>query len=1041
MKRIVSLALVIALLLAAVPATSTALSQYGYVTGGWLRLRSGPSFDYSTVSSYYTGTAVLILGTTGNWYHVEAPDGNTGYMYASYITFSGGGTGTAYVTSANGYGVRLRSGPGTGYSILGVYSVGTAVTVLQTGTYWSKIQIGSRVGYMMNKFLTTSSGGGGTSGDTATIWSANGYGVRLRTGPGTGYAVIGVYSVGTLVTVITHGSTWDYISVGSRTGYMMNEFLHYSSSTVVTAVTLNNTTPVVGSVLSASSITPSGATVDYAWYAGTSLAATTATYTVTSGDVGQQIKLTVTGNGSYTGSATSALTSPVVAGTAVTGVTLNNDAPVVGDVLRAATLTPTGATVSYEWYVGGVLVGTGSTYTVASADLYQTVRLKVTGAGLYTGSAEVTAANLVQATGTVSGVEITNSTNASTTGVDYPNVGDTLVATPTPATATATYRWTYSDDTTTVLSTASQMVVTSGMVGRTLMITITGSGNYSGTATDTTGTVVSKTNITGLTLSTSTPKYDPDASSNLLTATVLAGSTDVSASCTFSWYRGATLVATATTANYTLTDADRGSLLTVTATASSASSYSGTLSRTTTSTVKQKLTGVEISGSSSSTAGHVVVGDTLTPSLDGGTTTANTVIATYTWTLNGASSSTLSYAVPAGDVAGDTLTLSVVGKGDYYTDAALTDTATVDAREITAVTFSSASPVAGDTLTASIVPSTASATYTWLGNGTSYSGSSITVNAADIGHTITLTVTPGAGYTGEASVLVQTTGTVIAKTFTAVFFGTFAPGETIQVSTDLPTASLDRISWSLDGSVYHVGTEKSLLLPADSAGKDLTATVYGKGNYAGSTYDIPAQAIATDVSTATTLSFIFESEEPETEEPTVTDSATPTETATETATDTATDTPTETATDTVTDTPTETATDTVTDTPTETATDSASPEVTESTTPEVTVSESPEVTTTTEVTTTPEVTYSVTFSYSPSTIAEGTVITAVPSPSDSATGIVWYLDGVALSLPTDQFDYTVTADDVAANSTLRAEVTFASSDTASASVSLGAAGE
>ena len=255
MKRILSICLVLVLLLTAIPLTSMALSQYGYVTGGWLRLRSSASFSASTVSSYYTGTAVKILATTGNWYQVEAPDGKTGYMYASYISFSGGGgTGTAYVTSSNGYSVRMRSGPGTGYSITGVYSVGTSVTVLDAGTYWSKVQIGSRVGYIMNKFLTTSGGGGGT-GYTATVWSSNGYGVRLRSGPGSGYSVIGVYSVGTSVTVLTHGSTWDYISVGSRRGYMMTSFLTTVGSSYVTAFSFDKSTATA-------TVTSSGASLD-----------------------------------------------------------------------------------------------------------------------------------------------------------------------------------------------------------------------------------------------------------------------------------------------------------------------------------------------------------------------------------------------------------------------------------------------------------------------------------------------------------------------------------------------------------------------------------------------------------------------------------------------------------------------------------------------------------------------------------------------------------------------------------------------------------
>ncbi len=239
MKRIALFFVVIVMMATLLPLSATAVTQYGTVTGGWLRLRSAPSFDATIYKSYYTGTVVEILGTSGSWYHVEAPDGYTGYMYSTYVTIGGSGGTTAYVTSANGYGVRLRTGPSTGYRVLAVYSVGTEVTVLATGTIWSRIQIGSTVGYMMNEFLTTTPPGPTPttppSSDMATVWSSNGYGVRLRSGPGTGYSIIGLYSVGTRVSVITRGTDWDYILVGSRTGYMMNEFLIYDHATVPVA--------------------------------------------------------------------------------------------------------------------------------------------------------------------------------------------------------------------------------------------------------------------------------------------------------------------------------------------------------------------------------------------------------------------------------------------------------------------------------------------------------------------------------------------------------------------------------------------------------------------------------------------------------------------------------------------------------------------------------------------------------------------------------------------------------------------------------------
>jgi SH3 domain protein len=213
--------------------------QTGVVKGGWLILRSAPSFSGRILSSYPSGSIVSITGKTGSWYSVIAPDGLTGYMLGDYLQVSGGGSsapslGTGYVTSANGLNVRLRSGPGKGYSILSTYAPGTQCTILSAGTNWCRIQIGSRVGYMMTQFLT---GTPGTSPQTTPVppasggssqvyvTSRNGKGVNLRSGPSKAYPSIGFYSVGTPAVMVTWGSTWSYIRVGYRYGYMMTEFL------------------------------------------------------------------------------------------------------------------------------------------------------------------------------------------------------------------------------------------------------------------------------------------------------------------------------------------------------------------------------------------------------------------------------------------------------------------------------------------------------------------------------------------------------------------------------------------------------------------------------------------------------------------------------------------------------------------------------------------------------------------------------------------------------------------------------------------------
>ena len=234
-KRIAALTAVLAILLVMViPCTMALADQTGVVKGGWLILRAAPSFSGRIKSSYPTGTTVTITGQTGSWYAVIAPDGMTGYMFGDYLQVSGGGSvpaeSAAYVTSKNGLNVRMRTGPGKGYSILAAYAPGTKCTILSAGKNWCRIQIGAYTGYMMTCYLTNTPSAPtpqpGPSGEYQVyVTSQNGKGVNLRSGPSKSYSSIGFYSVGTPATMVTKGNTWSYIRVGDRYGYMMTQFL------------------------------------------------------------------------------------------------------------------------------------------------------------------------------------------------------------------------------------------------------------------------------------------------------------------------------------------------------------------------------------------------------------------------------------------------------------------------------------------------------------------------------------------------------------------------------------------------------------------------------------------------------------------------------------------------------------------------------------------------------------------------------------------------------------------------------------------------
>lgn len=236
-KKIALLAALILALTAVLPMSAALADRKGTVKGGWLVLRNAPSFNGTILASYPSGTVVTITETVGSWYAVITPDNMAGYMLGEYLQVSGSSSGstiqgdTAYVTSRNGLNVRLRSGPGKGYSILASYAPGTKCTILSAGNNWCRVQIGSYTGYMMTEFLTTRSGGNTVQpqpvpdGTTVYVTSRNGNGVNLRSGPDKSYSSIGFYSVGTAATMITRGSTWSYIQIGNRIGYMMTQFL------------------------------------------------------------------------------------------------------------------------------------------------------------------------------------------------------------------------------------------------------------------------------------------------------------------------------------------------------------------------------------------------------------------------------------------------------------------------------------------------------------------------------------------------------------------------------------------------------------------------------------------------------------------------------------------------------------------------------------------------------------------------------------------------------------------------------------------------
>lgn len=475
MKRLISAILTLALLLmmAAAPAARAEDYATAVVKGGWLRLRDGASTDAKTLSAYYTGTTVTILGGSGEWYRVLTPDGKTGYMNSGFLTITGSITGgqldentAAMVKSANGKPVRLRSGPSDKYSIIASYAVGTPLTILTTGDTWCKIRINGRTGYMMTEFIDTWDGGYTAGGYTAYVVSGNGKNVVLRSGPSKQHDILASYSVGQKVTVVSYGSTWSQVSINGLGGYMMSEFL---STVKPENVTNSNYTAYVTS--------QNGKGVRMRMGAG-KLFPTIATYSigtkVTVLEYGSEwCKIKISGKTGYM--MTEFLTTKAPGDIELT-VKVSAASAVPGDVLYSQ-LTPADASVSYQWINDqGVCVGTGSSYTVQNSDAGRKLRVYVTGKNGTSGT-DVSGWVAIQSGYVSSAYQLKGVTISDTT----PTVGQTLTATLTPAGATATISW--FRDNGVFVGSGSTYTVRSTDAGYKLYAWADGTGNTSGEAT------------------------------------------------------------------------------------------------------------------------------------------------------------------------------------------------------------------------------------------------------------------------------------------------------------------------------------------------------------------------------------------------------------------------------------------------------------------------------------------------------------------------------------------------------------------------------
>lgn len=122
------------------------------------------------------------------------------------------------VTTSN---LNMRTGPGTSYPVILVIPKGATVSVIGYSDSWAQVTYGGRSGYASTSYLTSPS-----SSTEVRYTTVN---LNLRTGPGTGYAIVLVIPKGSSVNVLSISSGWAKVSYSGRTGYVSAAYLSTAS--------------------------------------------------------------------------------------------------------------------------------------------------------------------------------------------------------------------------------------------------------------------------------------------------------------------------------------------------------------------------------------------------------------------------------------------------------------------------------------------------------------------------------------------------------------------------------------------------------------------------------------------------------------------------------------------------------------------------------------------------------------------------------------------------------------------------------------------
>jgi secreted trypsin-like serine protease len=569
--------------------------------------------------------------------------------------------------------------------------------------------------------LTANRGSWSESPRLTYQWLQNGQAISGQT---SATITLAAAQVGKRISVAVTGTKQGYVDT-TRTS---------AQTAAITGFTQTNpgTQTISGDLLQNSTLTavragwPEDATLSYVWYRGTTAisGARSATYRLTSADIGQRIKVMVTGSRvGYNPLVIESNPTALVRGIFVSPPTPTiSGTRVVGSVLTAipGTWSPTPNSYNYQWLRSGVAItgATTATYRLTPADWNELISVTVTAlrTNYRSGSANS------DSNPSIILKPFAESPIPTISPTGQPARDQVLTANPGDwsDSANLSYQW-FESGIAISGQTSPTITLAADQVGKRISVAVTGTQDGFVTTTRTSAQTAAASGYTQPDPGIQVISGDPNQYTEL---TALNGDWN-GATLSHVWYRGNAVIADASSDTYTLTAADIGFAIKVSVTGT----RWGYNPLTVTSQLTSRVRGVFLNPPTPTISGTPAVDSTLAASAGSWNPSAN---LTYQWLRSGGpitGATTPTYRLTSDD-RGHQISVKVIGQRTQYLTTEVTSDQTPAIKipyELTAAPTveSDGGITVGATLTAypgTWNPGGSIFTYQWLADGVPIDG-------------------------------------------------------------------------------------------------------------------------------------------------------------------------------------------------------------------------------------------------------------------------------------------------------------------------------